>query len=60
MVGGLAIHHQGAIDHVKLMIEEDGDDQKDFDYLSFNYMKATLLSTCFTAPNLLKYGPKQT
>ena len=27
----LGMHHQVAIDHVKFMIEEDGDDQKDFD-----------------------------
>ena len=46
----LGIHHQVAIDHVKFMIEEDGDDPKDFDYVSFDYHEGYFIEHLFSRP----------
>ena len=40
----MGIHHQVAIDHVKFMIEEDGDNPNDFDYVSFDSVSYTHLT----------------
>ena len=49
----LGIHHQVAIDHVKFMIEEDGDDPKDFDYVSFDYHEGYFIEHMFSRPQIL-------
>ena len=49
----LGIHHQVAIDHVKFKIEEDGDDPKDFDYVSFDYHEGYFIEHLFSKPQIL-------
>lgn len=49
----LGIHDQVAIDHVKFMIEEDGDDLKDFDYVSFDYHEGYFIEHMFSRPQIL-------
>ena len=58
LVGALGIRHQVAIDHVKFMIEENGDDQKDFDYLSFDYLEGNFIEQLFYSAQSIEIWAK--
>ena len=49
----MGIHHQFAIDHVKFMIEEDGDNPNDFDYVSFDYFEGHFIDHLFSCAQAL-------
>ena len=54
----VGVHHQFAIDHVKFLIEEDGDNPNDFDYVSFDYYEGKFIDHLFSTKEALEIWDK--
>lgn len=52
------VHHQYAIDNVRFMLSELGENPDDFDYLCFDYFEGLFLDHLFASPEALKIWEK--
>ena len=48
------IHHQYAIDNVKFMLSEMGENPDDFDFTCFDYFEGLFIDPLFTSPSAVK------
>ena len=49
----MGMHHTLAIDHVKFILSEEGENPDEFDFLSFDYLEGFFIDHLFTSENAI-------